>query len=126
MPEFTLVRGVYVARFTEDEIGRGDCDDMQVCLSEILKGIPPGVRILLLDMRGVNFMRSSGLGAMLSLCEKLKPLGVKVAVASVPTFGRNLFKISKLDEHLTIFPTLDEGLDALGWGDAEGPDAESP
>ena len=126
MPEFTLIRGVYVARFTEEEIGRGDCDDMQDCLTEILKGIPPGVQTLLLDMTGVNFMRSSGLGAMLSLCEKLKPLGVKVAVASVPSFGRNLFKISKLDEHLMIFATLEDGLEALGWGDAEEPASEAP
>ena len=123
MPEFTLSRGVYVARFTEDEVGSGDCDDMQGCLAEIMKGLPPGTRVLLIDLKGINFMRSSGLGAMLSLCERLKPLGVRVAVASVPSFGRNLFKISKLDEHLTIFPTLDEGLDALGWGDAEEPEA---
>ena len=124
MPEFTLSRGVYVARFSEEEIGRGDCDDMAECLAAIQAGIPAGVQTVLLDLKGVDFMRSSGLGALLSLCERLRPLGVRVAVSSVPAFGRNLFKISKLDEHLMIFPSVEAALEALGWGDAEEPEAE--
>ena len=114
MPHCTLARGVYLISFTQEEIGQGACEDIEVCLEQAILSLPAGVTTILLDMEGVRFLRSSGLGALLSLCERLKPKGVSVAVCRVPSFGRNLFKISRLDEHLTVFASSQDAMDALG------------
>ena len=119
MPNCSLVRGVYVVRFTPAEVQSGNGEEIEGCMYQAVSGMPPGTRTVLLDLEGVPFLRSSGLGAMLSLCDELKPKGVRLAVCRVPVFGRNLFKIARLDEHLLIFPSVEAGVAALGWGDSE-------
>ncbi len=113
MPQCRLVRGVYLISLDQEEIGQGACEDIEDCLEAAVGALPTGVTTILLDMEGVRFLRSSGLGALLSLCERLKPHGVSVAVCRVPSFGRNLFKISHLDEHLRLFATAEEAMEAL-------------
>ncbi len=114
MPQCSLIRGVYLISLLQEEIGEGACEDIEDCLEKAVGSLPLGVTTILLDMEGVRFLRSSGLGALLSLCERLKPNGVSVAVCRVPSFGRNLFKISHLDEHLRIFASAQDAMDALG------------
>ncbi len=113
MPTCRIVRGVYLISLNQEEIGQGDCEDIEDCLAEAVNVLPAGVTTILFDMEGVRFLRSSGLGALLSLCERLKPGGVSVAVCRVPSFGRNLFKISHLDEHLSVFATVEEAMASL-------------
>ena len=122
MPAASLVRGVYLIRLTAAEMGAGGFDDVEASLRELFRALPEGIRGVLLDMEGVSLLRSSGLGALLSLCEQLKPRGIRLAVCRVPSFGRNLFKISGLDQYLLVFATVEDGLNALGWGDAESAD----
>ena len=113
-----MVRGVYVIRFTPAEVESGSCEDFEACLGQALETLPAGARAVLLVLEGVRFLRSSGLGAMLSVCERFKPRGIRMAVCRVPPFGRNLFKISRLEEHLLIYPSVAAALDALGSGEA--------
>ena len=119
MPDCSLVRGVYLVRLTASEVGGGAMEDMEACLSSSLANIPAATKAVLVDMEGVRFLRSSGLGAMLAACDGLKTRGIRVSVCRIPPFGRNLFRISRLDEILQVFPTREDALDALGWGDAE-------
>ena len=119
MPDCSLVRGVYLVRLTASEVGGGASEDMEACLTSSLSKMPAVTKIVLVDMEGVRFLRSSGLGAMLAACETLKSRGIRVSVCHVPPFGRNLFRISRLDEILQVFPTREDALDALGWGDAD-------
>lgn len=124
MPKCHVERGVYLVAFTQEEIGQGVCEDVEHCLREALDRLPAGTQTILLDLEGIRFLRSSGLGAMLSICEEVRPRGIRVAVCRVPAFGRNLFKISRLDEHLSIFPDAQAALAALGEpGSTAGPAA---
>lgn len=113
MPNCVLDRGVYLVRFTQEEIGVGACEDIEHCLEGVLARLPEGTAWILVDMQGVRFLRSSGLGAMLSLCETLKARKIRVAVCHVPPFGRNLFKISRLEELLKVYPGIDEAMAEL-------------
>lgn len=114
MPEYRLERSVYVVGYSQEEIGRGDCEDIEACLKRALETVPEDAKAILVDMEGVRYLKSSGLGALLTLCERLKPRGLKLAVCRVPSFGRNLFKIAGLDQFLQVYGTAEEGLSALG------------
>ena len=114
-----LEQGVFVASLVPENIGNGGKEDIEEFLHKTLQSLPSGTSAILVDMDGVRLIRSSGLGALLSACEKLKARGIKMAVCRVPPFGRNLFKISGLDQFLLVFATVEDGLNALGWGDAE-------
>ncbi|GEM_PF-6987670 len=124
MAECSSVRGVYRVRLSASEVGDGASEDMEACLKGALEHLPSGTRAVLVDMEGVRFLKSSGLGALLQVCSTLSPLKIRVGVCRVPPFGRNLFRISRLDEHLQVFESHEEAFDALGWGDAEEPPEE--
>ena len=121
MPDFKLVRGVYLIGYTQEEIGSGSCEDIESCLRHALETVPEGAKAIVVDMEGIRYLRSSGLGAILTLCEKLKPKGVKLAACRVPSFGRNLFKIAGLDQFLPVYPTAADALAALGKPEASRP-----
>ena len=126
MAECSLVRGVYRICLSASEVGAGACEDMEACLKDALGRMPADAKAVLVDLEGVALLRSSGLGALLQTSELLKPRGIRLSVCRVPPFGRNLFRISRLDEHLQVFGTCESALDALGWGDAEDAEEADP
>ena len=124
----SFVRGVYLIHLTASEIGAGASEDMEACLKDALGRMPANAKAVLVDMEGVNLLKSSGLGALLDTSERLKSRKIRLSVCRVPAFGRNLFRVSRLDEYLQVFDSREDALEALGWGDAEeaGPEGPSP
>ena len=119
MTQCRMERGVYVVALAPEGAGAGGKEDIEGFVKSAVESLPAGARAILVDMEGVRMLRSSGLGALLSACEQLKIRGLRMGVCRIPAFGRNLFKISGLDQLLLVFGDVEEGLDALGWGDAE-------
>jgi len=68
---------------------------------------------LVLDMRAVEFVDSTGLGAIVSLMKRLPPDGVLV-IAAPRHPVRRLLQITGLDRLFRQFDTTEEALAAIG------------
>ncbi|MEW8957995.1 hypothetical protein MHOCP_14900 [Moorella humiferrea] len=68
-------------------------------------------QVLLLDLEGVTFMDSSGLGVILGRYRRLKKEGGRVVICRPQPQVRRLLEISGLSKIMTIHP---EGPETLG------------
>ena len=78
-------------------------------VQEVVEG---GEKALVLDLQAVQFMDSSGLGAMVSILKALGG-GGKLAVCNVGNAVMSLFKLTRMDKVFTIVATPDEALAKL-------------
>jgi anti-anti-sigma factor len=69
---------------------------------------------LVLDLSGVTFMASSGLGSLLSLAEEFRQGDRRVRLASLSPAVDSVVRLLNLHRFLTIDPSEEEALHALG------------
>lgn len=72
-----------------------------------------GDKRLLVDLAGVEFLDSSGLGALVSI---LKALGAQGSMAVCGAQGAvlSLFKLTRMDKVFTLYPDRQQALAQLG------------
>ncbi|WP_414566243.1 MULTISPECIES: STAS domain-containing protein [unclassified Anabaena] len=75
---------------------------------EITNLISTGIEIVLIDLQEVNFIDSSGLGALVAAMQSVKQANGKLFICSVNDQVRMVFELTKMDRILQIFPTRDE------------------
>ncbi|MHC5674767.1 STAS domain-containing protein [Nostoc sp.] len=75
---------------------------------EVSNIVADGAKILLLDLKGVNFIDSSGLGALVSAMQMMRNANGKFFVCSVSDQVRVLFELTKMDRIFQIFADQDE------------------
>jgi len=81
--------------------------------------------LLLIDLSGVPFVDSAGLGALIGGIRRVRELGGDVAVACPrPTLTR-LLRTTGFDRIVTVTATLEEALSTLAVS-ASGSDADDP
>jgi anti-sigma B factor antagonist len=68
---------------------------------------------VILDLSGVPYLDSSGLGCLVSACTSCAKAGRRVALTGVNQRVRKVFEITKTDRVLLVFPTLADALEAL-------------
>ncbi len=68
---------------------------------------------ILIDMRELDLMNSSGLGILIAAVTTLKNNGGKLALVHVPERIRHLLKITRLNSVFAQFDTLNEALKFL-------------
>lgn len=69
-----------------------------------------GTAAIVLDMRELSFIDSSGLRAVLAAREQAADAGYEFAVVRGSPQVRRLFAITRADEHLQMLDSPDEGL----------------
>ncbi|HYW21662.1 MAG TPA: STAS domain-containing protein [Nodularia sp. (in: cyanobacteria)] len=67
-----------------------------------------GADIVLIDLKEVNFIDSSGLGALVSAMQSVKQANGKLFICSVNAQVKMIFELTKMDRILQIFATRDE------------------
>ncbi|WP_371370811.1 anti-sigma factor antagonist [Sporomusa aerivorans] len=72
-----------------------------------------GAKHILLNMQGVNFIDSSGLGVILGRYRQLAQHGGKLLVAHLEPSIQRLFELAGLTRILKIYPTEEQALDLL-------------
>ena len=79
---------------------------------KMLALIQEGNSVLVLNWKEVEFIDSSGLGALVSV---LKTLGAEgdIVICEVNETVMSLFKLTRLDKVFQILPTEQEAIDAL-------------
>jgi anti-anti-sigma factor len=67
---------------------------------------------LILDMSGVSYLDSAGVGALVSLFVSRRNREKKLAVAALTTQGNAVLQVAGLTKLLPIFPTVEQALAA--------------
>lgn len=68
-----------------------------------------GIKVVV-DMTGVTTIDSSGVAIIVSLFKRLRALGGAVRVAGVNGQPKEIFHFLRLQQALSIFPTVDEAM----------------
>jgi len=77
------------------------------------KPIAPKDLLLLVDFKGVDYISSGGLRALVTLFKKVNESGGKMALASMNVAVEEVFQFAGLDTVFQIFQTPEEGVQAL-------------
>jgi anti-sigma B factor antagonist len=78
---------------------------------EMCKLIDQGHMAFVLDLSEVNFIDSTGLGAILSILKRVGKSGDIIVTGTSDTVG-SMFKLTRMDRVFQMFPTVDEALAA--------------
>ncbi len=78
-----------------------------------------GAKNLILDLKNVKFMDSSGLSAMLVGNRTFKEKNSSFIICNISNHIEKILKISKLDTVLELIPTLQESIDAIQLNEIE-------
>jgi anti-anti-sigma factor len=70
----------------------------------------PEVKSLVFDLGEVNFMDSSGLGAMISVFKRMAERGGKTVVARPQSAVKLMLQITRADQILHIYDTVDDAI----------------
>lgn len=72
-----------------------------------------GAHDFVVDMTGIRFMDSSGLGALVHLFKRVRMGEGDVRVAAVPPLVMQVFELTRLDRVFDIFPDVDAAVSAF-------------
>ncbi len=70
---------------------------------QINRGIEQGANTILVDLKEVTFMDSSGLGALVTALKTVQSMGGKLCVCSVNEQVKILFELTSMDRVFDIF-----------------------
>lgn len=93
-------------RFVEAE----NHNDFKQSIDEALAS---GQKGFVIDMQGLEYLNSSGINAIVRGITALNTHGARVVFTRVPDRINDLLNVIKLNALLTIYPSLEEGLQSL-------------
>ena len=73
----------------------------------------PGVKGLILDMSGVTFMDSSGMGLVVARQRLARQRGISVALAAPGGEVAKVISLTGLDRYIGVYETIDDAAEAL-------------
>ncbi|WP_027340020.1 STAS domain-containing protein [Halonatronum saccharophilum] len=79
----------------------------------ITKKINPQIRGLILNLDGIKFIDSSGLGAILVSYKKIKGLGGELGLLNVTPQVRRIFELSGMLKIINLYSSEKEALDNI-------------
>ncbi len=68
------------------------------------------VKHLIMNMKGVNFIDSSGVGFMISVFKRLKGRNAKFALCELSSKNQDIFRLTRLDKFLSIYPSVEAAI----------------
>jgi anti-sigma B factor antagonist len=68
---------------------------------------------MILDLSGVPYLDSSGLGSLVSACTSASKAGRRMALTGVNKRVMKVFEITKMEQVFLMFPTLSDAIEAL-------------
>ncbi|MGZ8216232.1 STAS domain-containing protein [Methylomagnum sp.] len=107
--EEKLVDGILVLKLANRRL---DASVAAAFKEQVVGLINQGHKIIVLDLESVDFIDSSGLGAMVSC---LKLVGVKGRIALCHLAGPvlSMLQLTRMDKVFVIHPTTEQALEAL-------------
>jgi anti-sigma B factor antagonist len=95
-------------------IGILDGTKTQELRNRVDQGIAQGAETILIDLKEVTFMDSSGLGALVTALKAARSAGRKLCVCSVNEQVKILFELTSMDRVFLIFRDQAEFISKMG------------
>jgi anti-sigma B factor antagonist len=81
---------------------------------ERLATLPPAPPVVVVDLSAVEFLDSSGVGALVGAAASLRAAGGSLRLACPPPRVQKVFRISRLAEVIPIYDDVDDAARAAG------------
>jgi anti-sigma B factor antagonist/stage II sporulation protein AA (anti-sigma F factor antagonist) len=78
-----------------------------------LGGCAGEVKKVVLDVSGIVYMSSAGLRVLMMAAKQCQQQGGTLVITALPPLLQEVFAISRFDRVFTIFPTVQEALEAI-------------
>jgi anti-sigma B factor antagonist len=72
-----------------------------------------GARNVILNFEGLDYMNSSGIGLLVTLLIRAQRQKQRLMAAGLSEHYQQIFELTRLNEAITIYPTLDEAVAAV-------------
>lgn len=73
-----------------------------------------GAATVILDFGGLEYMNSSGIGLLVTMLIRTQRAKQKLMAAGLTDHYREIFQLTRLDEAISVFGTIDEAVAAAG------------
>ena len=107
--ETNKIGGVTVIRLLESRLGAGEAAQFKSAIGAL---IVEGYTELVLDLSNLQFMDSSGLGAMVSVFKMLSRRG-NVTVAGVSENLLSLLRMTRIDQVFPVYRSASEAIESI-------------
>lgn len=91
-------------------IGDGDTDQLRAAVMDFLE---QGNKCLVISLQKVNYLNSSGIGAIIASHASYKKNGGEVRLAGLRNSVQNLLVVTKLIDIFDVYDTLDEAVESF-------------
>ena len=91
-------------------IGDDTTDDFRSAVADFLE---QGIKSLVVSLQKVNYVNSSGIGAIISAHTNCSKKGGMVKLAGVSNNVLNLFVVTKLIDIFDVYENIDEAIDSF-------------
>ncbi|MHB1458165.1 MAG: STAS domain-containing protein [Armatimonadota bacterium] len=93
----------------------GDIDIYSVASfrSSINEVLDTGANELIIDLKGVEYVDSSGFGALLGATKRVKPIGGKIILVGCSPSVARMMRITQLDTIFEIFEDCTQAVDSI-------------
>jgi anti-sigma B factor antagonist len=85
---------------------------------EAVRLVSAGHTRLVIDLSGVDFLDSTGLGVVVGVLKRVRTYDGELAIAGAENHVRKVFDITRISDVLPMFETVDEACAAIGEGGA--------
>ena len=92
-------------------------------VDELEKLVDAGVRKIIVDCGGLDYISSYGVGLLLRLHMKLVPRGGDVKLAAIPSRVINILALAHIDRFFSIYPDVNQARLAFRPPDAADPES---
>ena len=89
-------------------VGDGDTDKFRSAVQDFIE---QGNKCLVVNLGKVNYMNSSGIGAIISAYTSYKKVAGEVKLAGISDNVQNLLAVTKLIDIFDVHETVDEAID---------------
>jgi anti-sigma B factor antagonist len=83
-------------------------------LRERLADLPPETRVVVVDLSAVEFLDSSGVGALVGAAAAMRETGGSLRLACPPPRVQKVFRISRLAEVIPIYDDVEDATRSAG------------
>ncbi len=106
----TEVQGSITVIFVREE--RFDAHNSEELKSEVNRLFEGGTKHLLIDLKEVRFIDSSGLGVLVSGFKNASTRQGSIKLCSLQSQVKSMFELTRLHRVFDIYPTVDEALES--------------
>lgn len=93
--------------------GRMDADSREYIKANLHQALSGNARTIVLDLKSVPFIDSSGLAALVSGLKQARESKKNIVLTHLSKQAQMVFNLTMLDKVFSIYPSMEAALDAL-------------